>query len=69
LQYFYGSHFISIRLVRPTRLQFWVEEISSNETKVILQLDSLVAKWFAPIWSFGNRYFWNSFGRWASRSA
>ncbi|MEM8860859.1 MAG: hypothetical protein AAGD96_21255 [Chloroflexota bacterium] len=69
LQYFYGSYFLSVRLVRPTRLQFWVEETGPNQTKVILQLDSLVKKWFVPVWSFGNRYFWSRFGRWASNSA
>lgn len=69
LQYFYGSHFVSMRLVRPTRLQFWVESTGDAQTKITLQLDSLVVRWFAPIWSLGNRFFWGSFGRWVSRSA
>lgn len=69
LQYFYGSHFISLRLVRPTRLQFWVEEIAPAQTRITMQLDSLVRRWFAPVWTFGNRFFWASFGRWAGRSA
>lgn len=69
LQYFYGSHFLSLRLVRPTRLQFWVEKIDEQQTKVTLQLDSLVRGWFAPLWSFGNRCFWKMFGFWIRRQA
>lgn len=68
LQYFYGSHFLSLRLVRPTRLQFWVEAIEENETKVTLQLDSLVRRWFSPLWSLGNRCFWTMFGAWIRRA-
>ncbi len=67
LQYFYGSFVLSLRLVRPTRLQFWVEPIDSRSTRVRVQLDALVRGWFVPIWDLGNRGFWWSFGYWLKR--
>lgn len=67
LQYFYGSHFISVRLVRPTRLQFWLEDADNGGTLVRLQLDSLVHRWFQWQWTLGNTFFWLGFGRMLKR--
>lgn len=66
LQYFYGSYVVSVRLVRPTRLQFWLEE-SANGTQVTMQLDSLVNGWFEFLWELGLRGFWMFFARWMRR--
>lgn len=68
LQYFYGSYFLNARIVRPTRLQFWVEDHADGQTKVTLQLDSLVAGWFRPMWQMGQQFFWGGFPRWMRRS-
>lgn len=61
LQYFYGSFFLSHRIVRPTRLQFWVTPHTEGQTKVKLQVDSLVAGWFKGIWHAGQTFFWGLF--------
>ncbi|MEM8600682.1 MAG: hypothetical protein AAGF99_12240 [Bacteroidota bacterium] len=62
LRYFYGSHALSMRLVRPTRLQFWADDAAPRSTRVTLQLDALVARWFVPAWALGQRAFWAGFG-------
>ncbi|CAA9409543.1 MAG: hypothetical protein AVDCRST_MAG78-303 [uncultured Rubrobacteraceae bacterium] len=66
LKYFYGSYAISPRLVRPTRLQFWVEEtdLEDGSTLVTLQLDSLVRRPFVPLWKHSQRIFWSRFPAW-----
>ncbi len=63
LKYFYGSYAISPRLVRPTRLQFWVEG-SGEGTLLTLQVDSLVRHWFTKPWDLSQRVFWQRFPRW-----
>lgn len=63
LKYFYGSYAISPRFVRPTRLQFWVEE-TNDGTEVTLQVDSLVLRRFAQPWDLLQRVFWSRFPRW-----
>ena len=69
LQYFYGSYVISLRLVRPTRLQFWLQDAPHGGTEVTLQLDSFVNHWFEPIWELGNKMFWSFFGIWLKRTS
>ena len=66
LKYFYGSYAISPRLVRPTRLQFWVDprEGSDEGTLLTLQVDSLVRGWFTKPWDLSQRVFWQRFPRW-----
>jgi hypothetical protein len=71
LKYFYGSYALSLRLFRPTRLQFWAEpapEIGAGVTLVTLQLDSLVRGSFAGAWELSQRAFWSRFPRWMERS-
>ncbi|MEO0855234.1 MAG: hypothetical protein AAFY55_00095 [Bacteroidota bacterium] len=62
LRYFYGSYALSLRLVRPTRLQFWADDAAPGSTQVMLQLDAFVARWFNPAWSLAQRAFWAGFG-------
>ena len=71
LRYFYGSFVLSPRLVRPTRLRFWVEDESGEAgggTLVRLRLDSFVRAGFTRSWSWGQRLFWSRFPRWLARS-
>ena len=63
LKYFYGSYAISPRLVRPTRLQFWVES-SVGGSVITLQVDSLVRRRFVRPWDLLQRIFWSRFPRW-----
>ena len=67
LQYFYGSYVISLRLVRPTRLQFWLEQDGPEQTRVTMQIDALVISWFLPFWELGSRGFWGLFGFWMKK--
>ena len=69
LRYDYGSHVISMRLVRPTRLQFWLEEGEPGRTTIRVQLDALVKPWFRGLWSTGQGLFWKSFHMWARRGS
>ncbi|MDJ0850048.1 MAG: hypothetical protein QNK04_16885 [Myxococcota bacterium] len=70
LQYFYGSYAISPRLVRPTRLRFWLSEESApgGATHVRLRLDSFVRRGLGGLWTAGQRVFWSRFPRWMERS-
>ncbi len=70
LLYFYGSYVISPRLLRPTRLRFWVSDEAppGGGTEVRLRLDSYVRRGFAGIWTAGQRVFWSRFPRWMERS-
>ncbi len=67
LQYFYGSYVLSPRLVRPTRLEFWVEG-EPDTTRVTLSLTSFVRRGFAPVWARGQRWFWARFPRFMARA-
>lgn len=68
LQYFYGSFLFGLRLIRPTRLEFWVEDVEQERTRVRLRVGSYVRKPLAGIWTFGQRLFWARFARWMTRS-
>lgn len=77
LRYLYGSHALSPRLIRPTRLQFWlcgrdeagekVDDPDSPATEIGLRLDSWVRPWFAGFWTWGQGTFWRSFPYWCDR--
>lgn len=73
LQYFYGSYALSLRLIRPTRLQFWLDDAPDGHTTVRLQLDSFVRPALRDLWTAGQKVFWDRFPRWMngalSRSA
>jgi hypothetical protein len=63
LQYFYGSYALSLRLIRPARLQFWVEEMMPGVTCVRGQVDSYVHPWMYRLWTWAQQAFWWQFGR------
>lgn len=61
LDYFYGSYVLSMRLVRPTRLEFWVEPRGEDSTHVRLRVTSYVHARFAKVWTRGQALFWKRF--------
>ncbi|MEM1057383.1 MAG: hypothetical protein AAGI52_17840 [Bacteroidota bacterium] len=63
LRYTYGSYALSLRLARPTRLQFWADAIGDDATEVRVQLDADVTTAFVPVWAGAMRVFWGGFGR------
>ena len=67
LQYFYGSYILSVRLVRPTRLQFWVEPKGAG-TLVRVHFDTLVQGWFDLVWDVGCKSFWWMFSYWMRKA-
>ena len=69
LAYCYGSYVISLRWIRPTRLQFWVEADGDATTRVRLQVDSMTRPWIAGAWSAAQRIFWSGFPTWMGRGA
>lgn len=66
LKYFYGSYALSPRLVRPTRLRFWAEEIPGPVpgTRLSLRLDCLVRRPFVAVWDHSQKIFWSRFPGW-----
>ncbi len=67
LQYYYGSYALSFRLIRPTRLQFWLAARPDGTTQLHGRVDSYVRRGIGPLWSGTQRLFWQSFRRWATR--
>ena len=63
LHYYYGSFALSPRLIRPTRLQFWLEDADGG-TRVRLRVDSLVRRGWGRWWTRGQSLFWRRFPRW-----
>lgn len=72
LRYFYGSYALSLRLIRPTRLQFWLDDLGGvapgTSTVVRLRLDSVVRSWLSAAWTQAQSVFWGRFPRWMQRS-
>lgn len=68
LHYTYGAYALSLRLARPLRLEFWLDEAGPSRTLLRLRVTSDVRTWFLSLWRFGNRVFWSRFGRWCERS-
>ena len=67
LKYLYGSYFLSMRWIRPQRLQFWTEGTVEG-TRVTLQLDTYVTPGMYGFWNWSQGLFWGRFGRWMNRS-
>ncbi len=67
LRYFYGSHVVSLRAVRPLSLEFWVEDAGEGATRITGRLDSLVRPWARGAWGLIQRTFWPSFRFWIRR--
>ena len=59
LQYFYGSYFLSLRLIRPTNLEFWLEE-QGDTTRVKLRVTSWARMGFRRAWTALGAGFWPS---------
>lgn len=68
MHYFYGSHVLGLRFLRPTRLRFWVEDAPGGATRVRLRLDSYAHRRLARLWGLAQRIFWSRFPRWMRRS-
>jgi len=74
LQYYYGSFIISHRLIRPTRLEFWVESAPTDADQsprsiITLRVESFVKPSFAGLWTRAQSLFWKRFFAWTARSA
>lgn len=68
LRYFYGSHALSLRLIRPTRLQFWLEEEGAG-TRLRWRLDAQVRRGWGGLWTFVQAIFWRGFRLTVTRGA
>ena len=68
LQYHYGSYALSLRLLRPTRLQLWFSDVPGSGTHLRLQLDSFARPWLAQPWTLAQRLFWAGFLRQLDRA-
>lgn len=68
LQYTYGAYALSLRLARPLRLEFWLDDEAPGRTRLRLRVTSDVRAWFLSPWRLGNRLFWSRFGHWCERS-
>ncbi|MEL6615885.1 MAG: hypothetical protein AAFQ43_09115, partial [Bacteroidota bacterium] len=62
LRYGYGSYALSLRLARPTRLQFWADARGPGATEVRVQLDADVRTPLVRAWNAAMRLFWAGFG-------
>ena len=68
LAYTYGAYALSMRLARPVRLEFTLDEDGPAATLLRLRVTADVRSWFVPLWRWGNGLFWSRFGRWCSRA-
>jgi hypothetical protein len=62
LKYLYGSYFLSLRYMRPHRLEFWSAPDDSG-TVVTVQLSTYVTPGFYKIWNWSQNIFWGNFGK------
>ena len=69
LRYFYGAYVLSVWLIRPVRLQLWVDDDHTpGHSRVHLQLHSHVRPAMASLWTAAQTVFWGIFGRDMARS-
>ena len=66
LRYHYGAYVLGMRWIRPTRLQFWLDEPKAGSTAVRVRLDSQCRPWIRRLWTLGHRCCWSLFG-WSIR--
>ena len=62
LQYYYGSYVLSLRLLRPTRLEFYFADLNPTTTLMTLRVSSLIRRPFGPLWTAMQTVFWSQFG-------
>lgn len=67
LQYYYGSYAISIRWIRPYRLEFWTKE-SNGITTITCTVSYWVKPWIASFWMKAQKLFWTTFPKFAKRN-
>jgi hypothetical protein len=67
LRYFYGSYFLSMRLIRPSRLQIWLTPGDGSITHVKIRIDSWVKPFFMHSWTRMQKIFWAGFGKWIGK--
>jgi len=67
LQYFYGSYALSIRWVRPYRLEFWTTE-KEGKTTIKCKVSYWVKPWIEGAWMNLQKLFWVTFPRFARKS-
>lgn len=67
LQYFYGSYALSIRWVRPYRLEFWTTE-KDRKTIIKCKVSYWVKPWIEASWMNLQKLFWITFPRFAKKS-
>ena len=68
LAYTYGAYALSMRLARPVRLEFSLEEAGDHATRLGLRVTADVRSWFLGPWRWGNGIFWSRFGSWCERA-
>ena len=68
LQYYHGSYALSLRWIRPYRLEFWLEDGDADHSKVKMRLSSWVKPWIANFWTGCQKLFWSRFKGWMGRS-
>ncbi|MEO0512820.1 MAG: hypothetical protein AAF108_07995 [Planctomycetota bacterium] len=71
LSYYYGSYAISLRLIRPTRLRFWLADNAQDpaNTDMTVRVDSHVRPIVRGLWASANGVFWNRFFKWTAAAA
>lgn len=62
LKYLYGSYFLSLRWIRPHRLQFWTVPQEMG-TEVTVELNTYLHSSFYSIWNWSQNIFWSGFGK------
>ncbi len=67
LEYLYGAYVLSLRLIRPTRLEFWVDREADRRTRVRLCLSSDVHPLVETPWWRLQHVFWSRFPRMMAR--
>ena len=69
LQYYYGSYALTMRWIRPFRLEFWLDESDENKTILKCRISSYIKPSMRGFWSTAQKYFWARFRSWAKKQA
>lgn len=62
LKYLYGSYFLSLRYIRPHRLEFWSKP-GQDGSIITVQLSTYVSPGFYKLWNWSQNIFWANFGK------
>ena len=75
LQYYYGSFILSPRLIRPTRLEFWLAPAPADtpntpdSSLLTVRVSSFCKPALAKAWTRLQHLFWARFFKWTARAA